>query len=94
MKVGRTHLMDATPVRLGQVFGGYRQQIDNGMERVTRAMAGLEELALGGTAVGTGLNAKPGFAEKVCERVAGCFMRRRRIARRLVSPSNFRESVD
>ena len=70
IKVGRTHLMDATPVRLGQVFGGYRSQLDHGIERVKQSMAGLEELALGGTAVGTGLNAKPGFAAKVCEKVA------------------------
>ena len=70
VKVGRTHLMDATPVRLGQVFGGYRSQIDHGIDRVKSSLAGLEELALGGTAVGTGLNAKPGFAAKVCEKVA------------------------
>ncbi len=71
IKVGRTHLMDATPVRLGQVFGGYRQQIEYGVERVRKGMSGLEELALGGTAVGTGLNSTPGFAAKVCEKVSG-----------------------
>jgi len=65
IKIGRTHLMDATPVRLGQEFGGYAQQIAYAEERARRAMSVLEELALGGTAVGTGLNRRPEFPAKV-----------------------------
>jgi fumarate hydratase class II len=65
IKIGRTHLMDATPVRLGQEFGGYAQQIRYGIERAERAIAGLQELALGGTAVGTGLNRHIDFPGKV-----------------------------
>src|SRR3954469_14437429 len=56
IKIGRTHLMDATPVRLGQEFGGYAQQVAYGRDRAQRAIEALQELALGGTAVGTGLN--------------------------------------
>lgn len=65
VKIGRTHLQDATPVRLGQEFGGYARQIFLGIERAQRAQASLGEVALGGTAVGTGLNAHPRFAEGV-----------------------------
>ncbi|MDP9004795.1 MAG: class II fumarate hydratase [Verrucomicrobiota bacterium] len=65
IKIGRTHLMDATPVRLGQEFGGYAWQVLYGIERAKRAMAMLEELALGGTAVGTGLNRQTEFPAKV-----------------------------
>ncbi len=65
IKIGRTHLMDATPVRLGQEFGGYAQQVRFGKERAQRALAGLQELALGGTAVGTGLNRHLNFPGKV-----------------------------
>ncbi len=65
VKSGRTHLMDATPVTLGQEFGGYAVQVRNGAERVSKALPELEELALGGTAVGTGINAPDGFAEAV-----------------------------
>ncbi|HET7229514.1 MAG TPA: class II fumarate hydratase [Longimicrobium sp.] len=61
VKSGRTHLMDATPVRLGQEFGGYASQIDHGIRRLKNASEELAELALGGTAVGTGTNAVPGF---------------------------------
>ncbi len=61
VKTGRTHLQDATPVRLGQEFGGYRTQIAKGIDRVENAGAHLRELALGGTAVGTGLNTHPDF---------------------------------
>src|SRR5207245_3091719 len=56
IKIGRTHLMDATPVRLGQEFSGYAQQVAYGTERAQKAIEALRELALGGTAVGTGLN--------------------------------------
>ena len=70
VKSGRTHLMDATPVRLGQEFGGYATQVTKSAERLEGAIEGLYELALGGTAVGTGINAPPGFAEAVVMRVA------------------------
>ncbi len=65
VKIGRTHLQDAVPVRLGQEFSGYAQQIRNGLERLAAAKPRLAELALGGTAVGTGLNAPAGFADGV-----------------------------
>ena len=65
IKIGRTHLMDATPVRLGQEFSGYAKQIEHGKLRVGNAIAVVEELALGGTAVGTGLNSHPEFAGRV-----------------------------
>ena len=61
IKIGRTHLMDATPVRLGQEFAGYARQAENGVERVHSAVRALHELPLGGTAVGTGLNCHPDF---------------------------------
>ena len=70
VKIGRTHLQDAVPVRLGQEFSGYAQQVRNGLERLDSAQPRLAELALGGTAVGTGLNAPEGFAEKVIARLA------------------------
>ena len=65
VKSGRTHLMDATPVRLGQQFGGYAHQLTKGIERIRHASAELTELALGGTAVGTGINTHPEFAARV-----------------------------
>jgi len=70
VKSGRTHLMDATPVRLGQEFGGYASQVRKGIERLQAALPGLEELALGGTAVGTGINAPEGFAAAVIGKLA------------------------
>ena len=70
IKIGRTHTQDATPLTLGQEFSGYVQQLDNGLKRVEQTMPMLMELAQGGTAVGTGLNAPVGFAEKVAERIA------------------------
>jgi fumarate hydratase class II len=66
VKLGRTHLMDATPLTLGQEFSGYAAQTRKAGERVQRAIAVLGELAIGGTAVGTGLNTHPEFAAKVC----------------------------
>ncbi|QYC44970.1 Fumarate hydratase class II [Nonomuraea coxensis DSM 45129] len=63
VKAGRTHLMDATPVTLGQEFGGYATQVEHGVVRVTAAMDRVLELPLGGTAVGTGINTPPGFAK-------------------------------
>ena len=65
VKSGRTHLMDATPVTLGQEFGGYARQIELGAERIERALISVHELALGGTAVGTGINCPPGFVDRV-----------------------------
>jgi fumarate hydratase, class II len=70
VKSGRTHLMDATPVTLGQEFGGYARQIELGIVRVERALDSIYELALGGTAVGTGLNCPPGFVDRVIELMA------------------------
>lgn len=64
-KIGRTHLMDAVPLTVGDEFSGYAAQLDADLERIESAMPGLYELALGGTAVGTGLNSPPGFAERV-----------------------------
>jgi fumarate hydratase class II len=69
VKIGRTHLQDATPLRLGQEFGGWASQIAHGLARARAAAGELAELALGGTAVGTGLNAPRGFAEGVIERI-------------------------
>ncbi len=65
VKSGRTHLMDATPVTLGQEFGGFAAQVSKGAERVEKVLPELEELALGGTAVGTGINAPDGYAGAV-----------------------------
>jgi fumarate hydratase class II len=70
VKIGRTHLQDAVPVRLGQELSGYAQQVGSGLERIAAAKPRLAELALGGTAVGTGLNAPGGFAEAVIARLA------------------------
>jgi fumarate hydratase class II len=70
IKIGRTHTQDATPVTLGQEFSGYARQIENGILRIEQTMPMLMELAQGGTAVGTGLNAPVGFAEMVAERIA------------------------
>ncbi|TMB56034.1 MAG: class II fumarate hydratase, partial [Chloroflexi bacterium] len=67
VKSGRTHLMDATPVTLGQEFGGYAAQVRNGIERLEASLPRVAELALGGTAVGTGINAPAGFAPAVIE---------------------------
>ncbi|WP_031551975.1 class II fumarate hydratase [Parvularcula oceani] len=70
IKIGRTHLQDATPLTLGQEFSGYVAMVENGIERVEGALPRLYQLAQGGTAVGTGLNAKPGFAEAFAGEVA------------------------
>jgi fumarate hydratase class II len=64
LKIGRTHLQDALPIRLGQAFGGYARQVDLGILRIQKAMESLYELPLGGTAVGTGMNTHPLFAKK------------------------------
>jgi fumarate hydratase, class II len=73
VKTGRTHLQDATPIRLGQEFEGYAGQIERGIARVNKAVEDLAEVALGGTAVGTGVNTHPEFASKVCERLSARF---------------------
>jgi len=70
IKIGRTHLQDATPITLGQEFSGYTAMLDNGIERVKSSLPRLYALAQGGTAVGTGINAKPAFAEMFAEEVA------------------------
>ena len=73
VKTGRTHLQDATPIRLGQEFKGYAGQIQRGIQRVKKAREDLSEVALGGTAVGTGVNTHPEFAGKVCEKLSERF---------------------
>ena len=78
VKIGRTHLQDATPVRLGQEFSGYARQIELGIARMKRAQEALSEVALGGTAVGTGLNCHPEFSSKVMAIISqetGCSFR-------------------
>ncbi|MCK9550742.1 class II fumarate hydratase [Aquamicrobium sp.] len=70
VKIGRTHTQDATPLTLGQEFSGYATQVKNGIERIEMTLPALMQLAQGGTAVGTGLNAPVGFAEKVAEKIA------------------------
>jgi fumarate hydratase class II len=70
VKIGRTHLMDAVPLTLGQEFGGYRHQLTKGVDRIEASMSGVLELALGGTAVGTGLNTHPRFAATAAARIA------------------------
>jgi fumarate hydratase class II len=70
LKIGRTHLQDATPIRLGQEFSGYASQVEHGIERLRAAQASLAELALGGTAVGTGINTHPEFARRTIETLA------------------------
>jgi fumarate hydratase class II len=71
IKIGRTHTQDATPLTLGQEFSGYAAQVASAIKRVELTLPGLYELAQGGTAVGTGLNAPIGFAEKVADEIAG-----------------------
>ena len=70
VKIGRTHLMDATPLTLGQEFSGYASQLDHGLRALWNTMDHLAELALGGTAVGTGINTPEGYAESVAQHIA------------------------
>lgn len=70
VKIGRTHFMDATPLTLGQEFSGYRQQLENSLDCINRALVPAAEIALGGTAVGTGLNAPKGYAALVAKYIA------------------------
>ena len=71
VKIGRTHLMDATPIRLGQEFSGYASMIDHGISRLKGVRNDLSELAIGGTAVGTGINTHKDFGKKVAARISG-----------------------
>jgi len=70
VKIGRTHLMDATPITLGQELSGYVSQLDHGMRAINNTLAHLSELALGGTAVGTGINTPKGYSENVAKNIA------------------------
>ena len=70
VKIGRTHMQDATPLTLGQEWSGYAAMLSDGLERIDDAMKGVYQLALGGTAVGTGINAAPGFAEAAVAEIA------------------------
>jgi len=70
VKIGRTHFMDATPLTVGQEFSGYVSQLDHGLRAIRNTLAHLSELALGGTAVGTGINTPPGYAENVAAKIA------------------------
>lgn len=70
VKIGRTHLMDATPLTLGQEISGYVSQLDHGMRAIENTLPHLAELALGGTAVGTGINTPPGYSENVAKKIA------------------------
>ncbi len=70
VKIGRTHFMDATPLTVGQEFSGYVSQLDHGMKAIRNTLAHLSELALGGTAVGTGINTPPNYSNKVAKQIA------------------------
>ena len=70
VKIGRTHFMDATPLTVGQEFSGYVSQLDHGLRAINNSLPHLSELALGGTAVGTGINTPPGYSEKVAKQIA------------------------
>src|ERR1700682_5618464 len=70
VKIGRTHMQDATPLTLGQEWSGYAVMLSDNLERIEDALKGVYKLALGGTAVGTGINAAPGFAEAVAVEIA------------------------
>jgi fumarate hydratase, class II len=70
VKIGRTHFMDATPLTVGQEFSGYVSQLDHGIKAINNSLAHLSELALGGTAVGTGINTPPGYSENVAKHIA------------------------
>jgi fumarate hydratase class II len=78
VKIGRTHLQDATPLTLGQEFSGYAAQLEHAAAAINAAQAGLYELAIGGTAVGTGLNTHPQFAARVCANLSSRFPSSRR----------------
>ena len=87
IKIGRTHMMDATPLTLGQEFSGYAKQLEYGVERIEAALPRLRQLAQGGTAVGTGLNSTQGFAERFAEEVSAI------VGERFVSAENKFEAL-
>ena len=93
VKIGRTHLEDAVPLTVGQEWSGFARQLEQAIERLEQAADGLYELAAGGTAVGTGLNAPPGFAADVAERIAAQtgypFRTRRTSSRRSPGPTRW-----
>src|ERR1700680_2984986 len=70
VKIGRTHLMDATPLTVGQEMSGWSNQLDRDVARLKQVLPGLYDLAIGGTAVGTGLNSHPEFAERAAKKIA------------------------
>ncbi|MBF0384559.1 MAG: class II fumarate hydratase [Candidatus Omnitrophica bacterium] len=70
IKIGRTHLMDATPLTLGDEFSAYRKQLDNSLTRINKGLPGIYELAIGATAVGTGINSHPDFAQKAAKKIS------------------------
>ena len=70
VKIGRTHLQDAMPLTVGQEFGGWASLLERDIERLEQALDGLYDLAIGGTAVGTGLNTHPEFAERAAKKIA------------------------
>src|SRR5262249_39063744 len=70
VKIGRTHMQDATPLTLGQEWSGYVGMLTDDLERIELALQGVYRLPLGGTAVGTGINSAPGFAEAACAEIA------------------------
>ena len=70
VKIGRTHMQDATPLTLGEEWSGYAGMLSDDLERIESALPGVYQLALGGTAVGTGINSAPGFAEAVAAEIA------------------------
>ena len=86
VKIGRTHLQDAVPLTLGQEFGGYVAQLDADLERIELVLPGLYELAIGGTAVGTGLNTHPEFAELRAAEIAELTGSAVRVGTRTSSP--------
>ena len=89
VKIGRTHLMDAVPIRLGQEFSGYARQIELAIERIEATLPGLRELAIGGTAVGTGLNTHPEFGARMARELSdltGTSSGRRRTTSRRRAP--------
>src|SRR6266545_3965463 len=93
VKAGRTHLMDATPIRLGQEFSGYQSQIDHGIRRISAARAALAELAIGGTAVGTGINAHPDMPGRVVEKISAATNTRFRVAENYFEAQGARDAL-
>ena len=93
LKVGRTHLQDAVPILLGQEFGGWAAQVRHGIQRIKMARLHLLELPLGGTAIGTGLNAHPGFGERICGILARTAVPNVCVAKNLFESISSRDAV-